>query len=95
MVPATPIVDCVGLQIFANELHKPVALAVIKRVGMRLGCISDLTQIRSLDREGVGRFPHLIDVVHPILPRSSLQGGVSFFRVQCYGRFARAPAARQ
>jgi hypothetical protein len=41
-----PIVHYVGPQIFANELHEPVALAVIECVVERLRCVGDLAQFR-------------------------------------------------
>ena len=53
-MPATPIVDCIGIQIFVNELHEPVALSVIERAIKRLGCVGDLAQLRGREREGVG-----------------------------------------
>jgi hypothetical protein len=42
VTPVAPIVHYVGLQIFANELHEPVALAVIECVVERLRCVGDL-----------------------------------------------------
>ena len=40
--PVAPIVRYVGPQIFANELHEPVALAIIECVIERLRCVGDL-----------------------------------------------------
>ena len=37
-----PIVHYIGPQIFANELHETVAVAVIKCVVERLCCVGDL-----------------------------------------------------
>ena len=82
MMPTALIVDCVGPHIFTNELHEPVALPIIECVVKRLGCVGDLSQIRSFDREGVGPLAHLIDVVWTFPPGASLQGWVSFFGVR-------------
>ena len=87
-MPTALIVDCVGPHIFTNELHEPVALPIIECVVKRLGCVGDLSQIRSFDREGVGPLAHLIDVVWTFPPGASLQGCVSFFGVRGCGRTA-------
>jgi hypothetical protein len=54
VAPVAPIVHYVGSQIFANELHEPVALTVIKYVVERLRCVGDLAQVRGLHGVGVG-----------------------------------------
>jgi len=48
VAPVAPIVHYVGPQIFANELHEPVALAVIECVIERLRCVGDLAQVSGL-----------------------------------------------
>ena len=72
MAPVTPIVHYVGPQIFANELHEPVTLAVIEGVVERLCCVGDLAQVRGLHSVGVGLAPHLIDVIQPRPVRATL-----------------------
>ena len=72
MAPVAPIVHYVGPQIFANELHEPVPLAVIECVVERLRCVGDLAQVRGLHGVGVGLAPHLIDVIQPRLARVTL-----------------------
>jgi hypothetical protein len=72
VAPVALIVHYVGPQIFANELHEPVALAVIKCVVERLRCVGDLAQVRGLHGVGVGLAPHLIDVIQPRLARVTL-----------------------
>ena len=67
-----PIVHYVGPQIFANELHEPVALAVIECVVEQLRRVGDLAQVRGLHGVGVGLAPHLIDVIQPRLARVTL-----------------------
>ena len=89
-----PIVHYVGPQIFANELHEPVALVVIECVVERLRCVGDLAQFRGLHGVGVGVAPHLTDVIQPRVARVTLSVGVSsllVFRdrsVRCYGNIA-------
>ena len=56
MAPVVPIVYEVGPQIFANELHEPVALAIIECVVERLRCVGDLAKIRGLHGIGATRF---------------------------------------
>jgi len=100
VAPVAPIVHYVSPQIFANELHKPVALAVIECVVEGLGCVGDLAQVRGLRCVGVGLAPHLVNVIQPRPARVLLRAGAMFFlvfrdrRVRCYGSIDGSPGLR-